>query len=104
VQLIGLVGVSRERPALFKRYVTLHGIVTLIAFSIAAAWIILSAARHATAKENCLTDFFSDESTSTSEGDTLCTIFPWVDVGIMGGLWVLLAALHVCHSIHLGIL
>jgi hypothetical protein len=94
VQLIGFVGVSRERPGLFKRYVTLHGIATAIAFSVAAAWIVLSAARHNTAKEKCLTDFFSDEGTGASEGNTLCTIFPWVDVGIMSGLWVLLAALH----------
>jgi hypothetical protein len=30
-----------------------------------------------------------------SEGETLCEIFPWVDVGVMGGLWVIMAILHV---------
>ncbi len=58
----------------------------------------MSATRHSTAKAQCLLNFFSDASgASSSEGDTLCNIFPWVDVGIMGGLWVILAALHVCN-------
>lgn len=56
----------------------------------------MSATRHSTAKAKCITDFFTDANgASSSEGDTLCNIFPWVDVGIMGGLWVLLAALLV---------
>ncbi|KAF9470401.1 hypothetical protein BDN70DRAFT_998951 [Pholiota conissans] len=96
VQLFGFLGVSRENTGLYNRYVTLHSLTTSAAFSVAAAWIIMSATRHSTAKANCITVFFTDTNgASTSEGDTLCTIFPWVDVGIMGGLWVLLAALHL---------
>lgn len=88
----------QENPSLYRRYVTLHGLCAPIAFSVAAAWIIMSATRHSTAKAQCLLNFFSDASgASSSEGDTLCNIFPWVDVGIMGGLWVILAALHVCN-------
>lgn len=70
----------------------------LAAFAIAAAWTIISASRHSTAQSNCLTTFFGASSSDTvlkSEGDILCNIFPWVDVGIMGGLWVLLAIVHV---------
>ncbi|KAF9569649.1 hypothetical protein CPC08DRAFT_677254 [Agrocybe pediades] len=96
VQFLGFIGVSREKPTLFKRYVTLHGIVTSLGFSVAAAWIIMSATRHTTAKTKCLLDFFTTADGATaSEGDTLCTIFPWVDVGIMGGLWVLLGILQI---------
>lgn len=88
---------KQEQPSLYRRYVTLHGFSTSAAFSVAVAWIIMSATRHSTAKAKCLLDFFTDvNGDSTSEGNTLCNIFPWVDVGIMGGLWVLLAALHVC--------
>jgi len=94
IQFLGFLGVSREKPILFRRYVTLHGIVISAAFSVAAAWTIMSATRHSTAKANCLTDFFTTaDGASASEGDTLCEIFPWVDVGIMGGLWVILAVL-----------
>ncbi|KAI0094744.1 hypothetical protein BDY19DRAFT_914353 [Irpex rosettiformis] len=89
-QILGLIGVHQERAILYRRYTTLHLLLTLADFSVAAVWIILSASRHSKAKSTCETDFFSD-STTTSLGDTLCNIFPWVDVGLMAGLWVLLA-------------
>jgi len=76
-----------------------HGIVISAAFSVAAAWTIMSATRHSPAKAKCIDDFFTTaDGASSSEGDTLCEIFPWVDVGIMGGLLVILAALHVRNS------
>ncbi|KAF8168021.1 hypothetical protein B0H34DRAFT_670305 [Crassisporium funariophilum] len=95
VQVFGFIGVAREKTILYRRFVTLHGIVASAAFSVAAAWIITSATRHNNAKAKCIKDFFTTGSTTSSEGDTLCTIFPWVDVGIMGALWVILAVLHV---------
>ncbi|KDR85075.1 hypothetical protein GALMADRAFT_233684 [Galerina marginata CBS 339.88] len=95
VQLFGFIGVSKEKPTLYRRYVTLHGLFSSAAFSVAAAWIITSASRHPTAQAKCLKDFFSAADSSATEGDTLCDIFPWVDVGIMGALWVILAAFHI---------
>jgi len=92
LQVLGFVGVTREKPILYRRYVTLHGIVLCIAFAVAAAWIIVSATRHSTALSSCVQRFFSDTSLQ-GQGQTLCQIFSWVDIGIMGGLWVLLAIL-----------
>ena len=80
---------------MFRRYVAFHIPVLVAAFAVAAVWIIMSAARHTTAENNCLNNFFPDESGSSGEGQTLCNIFPWVDVGIMGGLWAVLAILFV---------
>jgi len=91
VQVFGFIGVAQEKPITFRRYTTLHILFTTAAFSVAAAWIIVSATRHSTAKSNCEQRFFSATSDITSEGETMCQIFPWVDIGIMGGLWVLLA-------------
>ena len=84
---------------MYRRYVTLHGLVTSAAFSIAAAWIIVSATRHSNAEAKCIQDFFSPtgSASSSTEGSTLCNIFSWVDIGIMGALWVLLAILQVSH-------
>ena len=79
----------QERPIFYRRYTTLHLLVTVAAFSVAAVWIALSAARHSEAKSKCDTRFFSNTD-EPSEADTLCNIFPWVDIGLMGGLWVLL--------------
>lgn len=52
--------------------------------------------KHNDAKTKCIDDFFNGDG-DTSEGDTLCTIFSWVDVGIMGGLWAILGILHVSY-------
>jgi len=97
IQLLGFIGVYKEKIILYRRYVTLHGIGISAAFSVAAAWIIISAARHSDAEAKCIQDFFSatGSASSSSEGSTLCNIFPWVDIGIMGGLWVLLASLQL---------
>ncbi|KAL0951082.1 hypothetical protein HGRIS_007820 [Hohenbuehelia grisea] len=98
VQVFGFFGVRGERPIMYRRYVTLHGLITLAAFAVAAAWVIISASRHSTAESNCKKTFFANsptDSTLSSQADILCNIFPWVDVGIMGGLWVFLAVVHV---------
>ena len=85
------------KTILYRRYVTLHGIAIMAAFSVAAAWIILSATRHSDAQAKCIQDFFSStgSASNSSEGEALCNIFSWVDIGIMGALWVLLAILQV---------
>jgi hypothetical protein len=75
--------------------VAFHIPALVAAFAVAAVWIIISASRHTTAENNCLNNFFPDESGSSGEGQTLCNIFPWVNVGVMGGLWVVLAILFV---------
>ncbi|TBU48181.1 hypothetical protein BD309DRAFT_997826 [Dichomitus squalens] len=65
VQIFGFVAVRQERPIFYRRY---------------------------QAQSKCIADFFGNTiSANNSEGQTLCDIFPWVDVGIMGGLWVLFA-------------
>ncbi|KAJ7181757.1 hypothetical protein C8R43DRAFT_1083919 [Mycena crocata] len=96
IQVLGLIGVSQEKSILFRRYISLHSLAIVAAFSVALAWIILSVSRHSTAKSKCLTDFFATASAELkTEGETLCQIFPYVDVGVMGGLWVILAVLHI---------
>lgn len=78
---------------MYRRYVTLHSMITVAAFAVAAVWIAISASRHSTAQTNCENTFFG--STTNTEGTTMCNIFGWVDVGIMGGLWVLFAIAQV---------
>jgi len=90
IQVLGFIGVAKEKPVLFRRYSVLHALITIAAFSVAAVWIAISASRHSTAQTNCERRFFSAASDLTSEGQTMCNIFPWVDIGLMGGLWALL--------------
>lgn len=91
VQVLGIIGVARESTIMYRRYVTLHIMAIIAAFAVAAAWLIVSATRHSTAKTNCINNFFTSDS---SEAGTLCDIFPWVDIGLMGGLLVFFAAVH----------
>ena len=86
----------KERPILYRRYVTLHLLASIAVFGIAAAWIAISASRHDQAQNKCISDFFGNTiSANNSEGQTLCDIFPWADVGIMGGLWLLFLIVQV---------
>ncbi|KAE9411028.1 hypothetical protein BT96DRAFT_952841 [Gymnopus androsaceus JB14] len=59
VQLFGFLGVARDKPILFRRYITLHSIALLAVFVIAAAWVIISATKHSTAQSKCISDFFN---------------------------------------------
>jgi hypothetical protein len=97
LQPLGFIGVAKEKTILYRRYVTLHGLAIMAAFSVAAAWIILSATRHSNAQAKCIQDFFSStgSASNSSEGEALCNIFSWVDIGIMGALWILLAILQL---------
>ncbi|KAF8843993.1 hypothetical protein BDN67DRAFT_1000520 [Paxillus ammoniavirescens] len=94
IQILGFLGVAQEKAIMYRRYVTLHTGSTIVVFAIAAVWAIISAARHPTAQSNCESTYFptNDSNVSTSsEGQTLCDIFSWVDVGLMGGAWLFFA-------------
>lgn len=86
---------------MFKRYLALDWFIIIAGFSISAAWIIISATRHSTAQANCEVDHYSTGSAGdnaaslSSQAATVCDIFSWIDVGIMGGLWVVLLIMQV---------
>lgn len=81
---------------MFRTYLATHASMTIAAFSVTAAWVIVSGIRRSTARTKCEVDFFSTASGSLdSEGQSLCNIFSWIDLGLMAGLWVILAIMQV---------
>lgn len=87
---------------MYRRYVTLHTGASIVVFAIAAVWIIISASRHSTAQSHCEATFFPDSGSNgstSSEGQTLCNIFSWVDVGLMVGVWVFFALVQVSDGV-----
>lgn len=87
---------------MYRRYVTLHTGVYIAVFAIAAVWLIISASRHSTAQSNCETTFFpasNSNGSTSSEGQTLCDVFSWVDVGLMAGAWVFFALVQVSDEV-----
>lgn len=72
-----------------------------LALVVAVAFIGLSAARHSTAVTNCEALFSTSTTNSTST--TVCGIWVWVQIGIMGLLWVLVTVCEVYFLMYAGI-
>jgi hypothetical protein len=102
VQIVGFLGIFKEKPVLFRRYVLVNWIVLYIGLSVAATFLGVSAARHSQAVAACETNFFPTDGGSTTEdnkGQQICNIFCWSTLGVMGALWVLLFAVQVCPTL-----
>jgi hypothetical protein len=90
--------------------VRVNTIAVVLAFIMALVWIILSAANHNKSVTRCVEQFITDsDSTSTTtdssslvnvsadtvSGHTLCSVFTWVQTGVMGGLWLALLLVEI---------
>jgi hypothetical protein len=89
---------------MFPCSVRVNIIVLAIAFILSLVWIILSAVGHNKAVDRCIEQFVTEEdgeavsgsdsqievSSGSVSGSALCSIFTWVQLGIMGGLWLAL--------------
>jgi len=64
---------------------------------VAVAFIALSAAHHSTAVTTCELLFSTDTSNTTSK--TVCGVWVWVQVGVMGLLWVIITICEVSNKI-----
>ncbi|GAA5965448.1 hypothetical protein JCM8115_005754 [Rhodotorula mucilaginosa] len=92
-QPVGFFGVYRERPRLFKGFLRINGILVSAAILCSLAIIIVSAAKHSTGVDNC-TALFSADNTDTT-ANTICNIWTWIQIGIMGLLFVLVGLCQV---------
>ncbi|GAA5916957.1 hypothetical protein JCM6882_005069 [Rhodosporidiobolus microsporus] len=92
-QPIGFLGVYREKPALFKSYARLNGLLVALSLLLALALIIYSAAKHSDGVDSC-TRLFSEDDTDTS-ADSICNIWTWIQIGIMGLLFVIVGLCEV---------
>lgn len=61
--------------------------------AVGVAFIALSAAHHSSAVSTCEGLFSADTATSTSQ--KVCDIWVWVQIGVMGLLWVLITICEV---------
>lgn len=67
-----------------------------LALVVALVFIIISAARHSTAVNSCENLFANHNSTSTvTSGTQICNIWTWVQIGIMGLLFVIVGLCEV---------
>jgi len=90
LQIVGFLGIFKEKAGLFRRYVTINWIVLYAGMSIAVAFIGISASRHTAALNACKANFFHEDTATDDKADQICNIFTWVILGIMAGLWLVL--------------
>jgi len=101
LQIIGLLAVYKEKSILYRRFTTLHCMLVIATFAVAAVFIGWSGGKHSKATSTCQTDFFPPSSTSSGLVDTskeeqiLCNIFAWVTFGVMAGLWLVLGLVEI---------
>lgn len=100
-QIVGIAAVISDQPTLYRIYIRLNFIATLIILIITIAFTITAAALHQHAVDSCMETYEGSlaqdgmglqavEDTLSTVRHKLCDILSWVDVGMMGGLIILL--------------
>ncbi|KAH7106985.1 hypothetical protein BKA62DRAFT_224216 [Auriculariales sp. MPI-PUGE-AT-0066] len=94
IQVVGFIGVSRQKSALYLRYQPLNGFILLACFALAGTFVGIAASNHTKAVTACQKQFYSSagdtSGTANGESETVCNIFTWVGIGCFGGLWLLM--------------
>ncbi|GAA5927675.1 hypothetical protein JCM3775_006049 [Rhodotorula graminis] len=86
-QLFGFIGVLRDKPRLFKSFLRINGLLVCAALLLALALIIISAVKHSAGVDQCTRLFSLDDTDSTARD--ICNVWTWIQVGIMGLLFVI---------------
>ncbi|CED85161.1 hypothetical protein [Phaffia rhodozyma] len=95
VQVLGLLGVVKEKKGIFRVYTITNIVVQLLAFTVAGVLILVSGLRHKTAVANCQSTYYTTDSANSttslaSQSQKICEIFMIVDNSLMAGLWLLM--------------
>lgn len=100
-QIVGLASVFTDQKPLYRLYIRINFLATVVILIITIAFTVTAAARHDEAVDACYREFEgplaqnglgvqSVENSISSGRHKVCNILTWVDVGLMGGLIVLL--------------
>lgn len=109
-QLSGLIAVITDNPSVYRLYIRVQFFATLALLAITIAFTATAAARHSRAMLECTAQFESSLSGNTAElgsvesalqsgRSQICNILTWIDVGMMGGLILVLGLtqLYMCY-------
>jgi hypothetical protein len=105
-QVVGIVAIKREAPRLYRTYIRINFVLTLLVIVATLAFFAVAAARHSVALQSCVAAYGATPAGSSSMGSsalqnlgsTICNIFIWVQVGFMGLLIAVigLTQLYLC--------
>ncbi|BGP23769.1 proteophosphoglycan ppg4 [Rhodotorula toruloides] len=88
-QPFGFFGVYREKPRLFKAFLRINGLLVTASILLALAIVIISAVQHSKGVDSCTRLFGTDNADSTAKN--ICNIWTWIQIGIMGLLFGIVA-------------
>lgn len=109
-QLVGALGISSERPSLYRLYLHVHRAALALLFLLAIIFLIVGGAQKSKVRTHCLTQFGFNPPANTAgasgfesvDSDVyqtvshkLCNSFIDAQVGCMAGLIIVLFALEV---------
>lgn len=106
-QILGLISVARQMPTLYRTYLRINALFTLVIIIVTVAFLIVAGAQHSKAVSTCVRTYgvipinSSASSISTADlgqttdlfsqsGQQICNIFVWVQTGVMAGLIILM--------------
>lgn len=90
LQFWGFYGVFKEKARVYRTFVRTNISFIAVALLLALVWIILSMVNHNKGRDACVAQFTAVGQTQTRDGETICNIFTWVQVGLLGFLWIFL--------------
>lgn len=109
-QILGLLAVIADNTVLYRLYIRFNFLATVVLLIITIVFLIVSAVRHDVAFNACMNEFEQPlandglgvpqlTNTLHSARTTACKIITWVDVGVAGGLILLvgLVQLYMCY-------
>ncbi|WFD42584.1 hypothetical protein MPSI1_001230 [Malassezia psittaci] len=100
-QIVGIASVVSDKRSLYRLYIRVNFLATLAILAITIAFTVTAAARHSTAVAACYSRYEGSlaqdglgvqgvENSLVNGRHKVCDILCWVDVGLMGGLILLL--------------
>lgn len=108
-QPLGLFSIAKQRTKLYRFYIRINFLLTIVEIVLAAVFFIVAAVQHNKAKENCNNLYGNTPSSTNSNsaslidvstalngtGEQICNYFIWAQVGAMGLLLVLMGLTQV---------
>lgn len=101
-QAVGIAAIKREANRMYRTYIRVNFILTLVTIIVTLVFFAVAAARHSTALAACTAAYGNPPlgsqslgSELDSIGSTICNIFIWAQVGFMGLLIILIGLTQV---------
>jgi len=111
-QPLGLYSIAKQRTKIYRFYIRINFLLTIIEIILAAAFYAVASAQHSKAKNNCNNSYGATPSTTASSaslvdvttvlngsGEKICDYFIWAQVGAMGLLLVLMGLTQVSNLV-----